>query len=89
MNIRLEDNSVRVRVTHDEALRLAQDGILKNRWLEVRTDSPTGLFFESRPADFLFLLTQQDLGNMLETGELELEQTGTPELRFEIDRFTF
>lgn len=88
MNIRLENKSVRVRVTQDEALRLEQEGTLKNRWLLIQTNSPEGLVFEQNPAGFLFRLTQQQLRHMLKTDELELEQEGELDLRFEIDRFT-
>jgi hypothetical protein len=89
MNIRLEDKSVRVRVTHDEVLRLKQDGILKDYWLTIRTDSPEFLILERQEERFVFRLTQNQLGYMLETGTLELEQEGDMQLSFEIDRFTF
>ena len=89
MNIRLENNSVRVRVTHDEALRLKQDGILQDYWLTIKTDSPEYLSFQKQEDGFLFRLTQNQLGYMLETATLEFEQDGDMRLSFEIDRFTF
>ena len=89
MNIRLEGKSVRVRVTHDEALLLKQEGVLKDFWLTIKTDSLELLILERQGDGFLFRITQNQLGYMLETGTLELEQNGDGHLSFEIDRFTF
>lgn len=89
MNIRLENTSVRVRVSHDEALRLQEEGVLKDYWLTVKTDSPELLVLERQEEAFLFRLPKSQLVYMLETGTLELEQSGDMLLSFEIDRFTF
>lgn len=89
MNIRFEGKAVRVRVTYDEALRLKQDGILKDYWLTIKTDSSEILILERHEEGFLFRLTLNQLGHMLETGTLEIEQKGAMHLSFEIDRFTF
>lgn len=88
MNIRFDAESVRVRVTYDEAKRLLREGILRDFWLTVKTDSEEALLLERQGENFLFRLPKKKLGEMLETGALELEQEGMMRLNFEIDRFT-
>ncbi len=89
MNIRFDASSVRVRVTYDEAQRLSQEGVLKDFWLTVRTDSSELLILEKQGDGFLFRLPRRKLCDMLETATLEIEQEGELRLSFEIDRFTF
>jgi hypothetical protein len=89
VNIRFDAESVRVRVTHDEARRLFQEGVLTDFWLTVKTDSPEALILERQGENFLFRLPRKKLCDMLETASLETEQEGSMRLSFEIDRFTF
>ena len=88
MNIRFDAQSVRVRVTYDEAQRLLQEGILKDFWLTVKTDSPEALILERQADNFLFRLPQKKLSHMLQTGTLEIEQESAIHFSFEIDRFS-
>lgn len=89
MNIRFDAQSVRVRVSYDEARRLFQEGVLQDFWLTVKTDSAELLILEREGDGFLFRLPRKKLGDMLETASLEIEQEGSMRLNFEIDRFTF
>ena len=102
MNLRLDSKSIRVRVSHQEALQLAKEGML-SEWLplagkrlELRLQCQEGklLFVESPSAECVAIhIPLVKLHSMLTMKEVEMRNVlhdglNPIEIRFEIDRFT-
>ena len=88
MNIRFDNESVRVRVSHPEALRLLAEGGLGEFWLTVQTRDLEVMALERHGDGFLFWVSKHKLVDMLNSKKLGLVQEGPMKLLFEIDRFT-